>query len=661
MSLKLTKLHFSEIKEDICVEAGIISSENHLTLQCPNNQLIILDLLDSTLVLTGLFFNINYFEIPKGTNNSLLKKSDLRDFYKNSALLDQQSLTLEPSCVAQFSCERLKLITLQFKQSQWNTTKKHRLAVIVTTGGLCRILQKLPAPSRNWGQIYSVDEYFFDNMLSLKVLNHSDNDSNEWGITAADWHKTEPILFVSFENGYIGVFTICISSTVGLNKHFLSKATLEKICDITSFDNYLLVSSKIGGLQLFSLNFINNSIKLMPLTILWNRRDNMICRRVLVSQFSPSTYLIVCHKGVHILLFILALNGDVLCSTQLYIGGIKVTGYQFISPSEFIVTNITSSVRYFRVQLLDHNKMKLDEKMVEIELGSPNLGIIGFVTSASCNLLTFVLNRNAEYSQHCKYLHNSIFVNISKLERINENPSKPGIAAMNPNQGCAISLDMDLLNNTNHDQNRIFSDSMNIPFTDSLSTGFLLQLQTKFVLVSNFLNIRRLKRKKSEELTTIAQKLLFNAIQICHIIYRLKHLLSLEAATLSWFQRECINVFVKRYAILTRKFKKSVPGDGLLQLTTERFISFFKNSFDADMHHKTITWNERCVICHNHTNPDTMMCERNHKVKRCYVSFKQLILHFFRHFPLHSPCTRSTKRKPKKVKRSKSINITMCI
>ncbi|XP_054736254.1 uncharacterized protein LOC129243131 isoform X1 [Anastrepha obliqua] len=634
--IELTKLHFSEIKQDICVQFGVISSENHIALQCSNNQLIILDILDSSAVLTDLPYNLYYVEIPQNHVFDSLKKADLKKSYNNCNSLEQQRLTLDSAYVSHFSYESPKTSALQFKRAPCHSPKEHPIAVIVTVNGLCRILRKMAAPSRQWSEICNVNEYLSNETLSLEFK--ASKSAIECCITAAAWHKTEPLLFVSFDNGYVAIIMFHNAYIVKLGQFFITETKLEKICDIISFEHYVLVSCKDGILQLFYLHKSTSNLPLLsPMDALWKKRDNMACSKVLVNKLTSSTYQVVFSKGSHILVYMLNAKGKVLCSKELSFGGIKVTDVQNISSSEFIVTTITSSVHYFKVNVVDDYALRITKKSIEVDLDTSNLGILALVPSSNCSLLTFILVRSSEYSQQSKYMHSSVFVNISKLERIDilKQLTNPNLGAMNPNYDLLIALGMDTFSNMNYDKYSSFFEVVNTKLPDLLDNGFLLQLQIKFVFISNFLSFQRVMQKKNKEATIITHEFLSIAIQITHIICRLKYLFSLEPEILSSFQQESINLFMKKYIILIRKFKRFLTNKHILERTGEMYLSFFTKSYNAfKTYRESCTrWNERCLYCKEPTNADTMMCDNNHKVKRCYVSYTQLPIISSRHCP----------------------------
>lgn len=323
-SLKLTQLHMSEVKQDIYVDFDLTTDENLITLQCSSNQLVLMDILDSSSEFTDLPYSLYYIKIPQSYNMALLKKNDLKQSYNDSNLLEQHRQVLEPSYVAQFSCEPLKVNALQFKRAPWNKPTAESVAVIVTNSGLCRILIKMAAPSRHWNEICNVNAFFLNE--TFKVKDFVQTNSIDCYITAAAWHQKEPILFVSFDDGYIANILLQDANSANLKDICITKITHEKICDIHLFDNYLLISTRDGNLQLFSVNLSNDMLIISPLEYLWNKKDNIVCRKLLVNKFSASIYLVAFNKGPTILLYSLNTKGEVMHYKELYIGGIKVTG-----------------------------------------------------------------------------------------------------------------------------------------------------------------------------------------------------------------------------------------------------------------------------------------------------------------------------------------------
>ena len=128
--------------------------------------------------------------------------------------------------------------------------------------------------------------------------------------------------------------------------------------------------------------------------------------------------------------------------------------------------------------------------------------------------------------------------------------------------------------------------------------------------------------KKNLETTAFSLKFLSLSIQITHVICRLKYLFSLKSLALSEFQIESINVFLKEYIVLIRIFRKLLLRHNFIEHTKERFLNFFTKEFDVNTKNsKThVAWKEKCLYCMDLTKSDTVMCDRIHKVKRCYIS-----------------------------------------
>ncbi|XP_017480897.1 PREDICTED: uncharacterized protein LOC108370146 isoform X2 [Rhagoletis zephyria] len=486
--IELTKLHFSEIKQDICVEFGVIAGDNDIALHSSNNHLIILDLLDSTALLADLPYNISYAEIPQNYDFIALKKASLKTSNKNCNLLDMQRLALEPSYVSNYFCEPPKLNALQFKRAPLHSCVEQPIAVILTASGLCRVLQKNSAPNRQWSEIFNVNEYLSNELTSSNAYSCSDFNQ-ECCINAATWHTTEPILFVSFGSGYISALRFRNAYIPALNDFFISRTNLEKVCDIICFDYCLVASCRDGILRIFSLNNLGSNLNLLsPLAVLWDKQDNIICNLIHMKKFLPNMYLVVFNKGSYLLVCMLSVKGKVLCSKKLHIGGIKVTGVQLISTSEFIVTTAMSYVRYFRVNFLEPNELKINEQLIKVDLDTSNLEIIGVMPSYNSSLLIFILHRSGEYSQRSNYMHGSIFVNISKLENKGIPKSAPTTDLGDMSQSHAFSIASGL-----HTFNKcsFFPDVININLPVMLDEGVLLQLQAKYLLISNLLNSNR--------------------------------------------------------------------------------------------------------------------------------------------------------------------------
>ncbi|XP_039965346.1 uncharacterized protein LOC120777863 isoform X1 [Bactrocera tryoni] len=636
-SLILTQLHLSEVKQDIIVDFDLISGENLIALQCSSNQLIILDLLDLSTELTDLPYNLYYVKIPQTYNLESLKKNDLKQAYNDSTLLEQHRRVLEPTYMAHFSCEPPKVNALQFKRAPRNTAIGDSLAVIVTNSGLCRILIKMAAPSRHWNEICNVNDLFFDEKLASKIKGFTESHAIDCYITAAAWHKKEPILLVSFENGYIAIIFFQDTKSANVKDICITRTTLKKIYDIHLFDHFLLISTRDGILKLFSVNLINDMPIITPLEDLWSKKDNIVCSKVLVNKFSASIYLVVFNKGPNIILYSFNTKGEVMHCKELYIGGIKVTGIQFISSSDFIVTTITNDVSYFQINFVDQREFEIIEHSIETNLKTSNVGILGTIPSLNTNILTFILFRNGEYTQQCKYMHNSIFINIVKLQRLGDRKllAMPSKHVINPCNDNATILGMDIFNNMEYDNYCPLSDIINTQLPAVLNDSFLLQLQTKFVFVSNFLSYQRFMAKKNQDSTAFSLKFLSLSIQITHVICRLKYLFSLKSSALSEFQKESIHVFLKIYIVLIRKFKKLLLHQNFVEQTKERFLNFLTKEFDVNTKNcKThIEWKEKCLYCKNINNPETMMCDQTHKVKRCYISYRQLPIISSRYCP----------------------------
>ncbi|KAI8115582.1 hypothetical protein CVS40_12226 [Lucilia cuprina] len=634
--MNLTQLSTSEFKLDSVGDFCLSSNGNCMVL-IGNSNITILELMNSCDTMVLMPYNNKQISISQDKPiNGLIRDIDLVQIYETGNILEAQELALDIIYTAECATEPLKPRVLQ---ADILNKSNENVCCILTTYGHCEIYKKAPITEEwkpldtNLSQVLITD-VFPSKELSFHIKTYNDlkKFTNKFIITcfAMSRQLSDVIIYLGTAAGHVVVLkfneTLCKFEEIC---HI--KTSLNRLSYIANYKNLLLIGCDQGTVRLVKSNIENSSLQ--ELDYLWSKIDRMSCRKAVFTYNQCSkTYLVVFCKAAHVLAYCLDLEGVILSSSILYVSGIKITAIEAISENEFMLTTITGAVKYIKILCPNKEELNIEESIIEHEFDSANYQILGVGATASKNLWSFLLYRNKDYVHQSKYTNSSAFLNVCKLSTqdsfiklINMN-----LPNMNIAQDLVMAINLDIFNNFDVDKYMTYLDLEKLSFPLQLNEAFLQKLQIKLIIVRKLANYQKMKYRKIKCQTNIDLQILEPALQLLHIVYRLRYLkqLTFQEIKLTQFQEQSIVCMQLKFDHLIKTFNIiNAEEDIKPQKTVEKFSLFIVNEYDNykfNLDHLP-KFVENCTLC-NHSIVDFVKCEQEHEVKRCIISCTQLTL-----------------------------------
>lgn len=159
-----------------------------------------------------------------------------------------------------------------------------------------------------------------------------------------------------------------------------------------------------------------------------------------------------------------------------------------ISPTEFVITTIMSTINRLRITCPAETILSIESQSIEHEIDTANLQILGIAISKSRNLWTILLSRNKDYTHQSKFSQNSTFVSVSKVSNqdsltklINLN-----LKTMDMARDLVLAVNLDVFNNLQVERYCEFVNLNRLNYPKTMNDAFLQKLQIKLLIVRYF-------------------------------------------------------------------------------------------------------------------------------------------------------------------------------
>ncbi|XP_065360571.1 uncharacterized protein LOC135954355 [Calliphora vicina] len=638
-NMKLTQLSTSEFKLDSVGDFCLNSNGNCMILIGNSNEITILELMNSCDTMVLMPYSNKQITICQDKPISdIIRDIDLVKIYETGTVHESQELALDLIYTAECATEPLKA---RFLQADIITKNNTNFCCILTTYGYCEIYQKVVI-TEEWKSLdTNLSHVLLTDVFSTKVspthiktYNDLKTFTNKFIITcfAMSVHSSDMIIYLGTAAGYV-IALKYVEATRKFEEQYHLKTSLNRISCMVVHNNLMLVGCDQGKVRLVKINFENSCLQ--ELDYLWDKADRMTCRKAVFTYSEDlRSYFVVFCKTAHILAYRVDLEGAVVSSSTLYVSGIKITGIENISENEFVIITITGLIKYIKILCPTKEELNIEERAIDHGFDSANYQILGVAASSSKNLWSFVLYRNKDYVHQSKFSQTSALLNVCKLSSqdsfiklINLN-----LKNMNVAQDLVMAINLDIFNNIEVDRYINHLDLEKINFPAEINDAFLQKLQIKLIIVRKLATYQKMKYRKIKTQTHIQLLILEPAVQLLHILSRLRYLKQLHTKEikLSKFQELSIICMHLQFSYLLNTLQSiNISEDEEIppQKAVDKFTLFIVGEFE---NYKLNTDNfpkytEYCMMC-NQPIHNFAKCEQDHEIKRCSISCTQLTL-----------------------------------
>ncbi|XP_061393841.1 uncharacterized protein LOC133329383 [Musca vetustissima] len=635
-NLKLTQLAIREFKVDNAHDFCLNSLGNDMLLGGNSYEFHILEMLYSVELLIPLPYHIKYVQVSHDKPlTNLSNPIDLVKIYETANVLESQELSMDPLYVYECSVEPIKPRLLQADLVQGHNNE--HLCCMLNTYGSCELLHK-DVLTHEW----IVLKTNLNNVLLSNVfpLNKTPKDIKNFStykefigtytITAFTWSFIDdwPVIYVATAIGYVVALKFRWETNEFVEL-FRCKTSMGRITYMTTKDNLLIAACNLGQVALLTIDSTRRT--LTEKHYLWSKKDRMNCRKAIInySQLWKSYFIVYC-KGANILAYRLDTDGNILSNSTLYTKGIKVTGLEYISSEEFIVTTILGIITYIRINCPSHEELIIETQNIDHDLDTTNLQILGVAASESRSLWSFFLSRNKDYTHQSKHSPNTAFISVCKISNhdsliklININLNTMDVA-----KDLVLSINLDIINNLNADKYNEFMSLSRLSIPKILNDAYLQKLQIKLLIVRNFAKYQKMKYKNVKRNTEMELIFLEAIVQMLYIIQRLQYLQTVRTpdVKLSSFQELSVTCMQSQFSRLINGLANNESESNHLQNTMEQFKKvlseeYNKCCFETDGFKCKP---ERCEMCDADISATTFdKCREGHEVRRCTISYVQ--------------------------------------
>ncbi|XP_013112071.2 uncharacterized protein LOC106090444 isoform X1 [Stomoxys calcitrans] len=634
-NLKLKQLAISELKIESVTDFCLHTYGNDVVLWGHCSEFHILEMLYSVDLLIPLPFRLAQVQMTqKKPLTHLIKDIDLVSIYSDCDVLESQDLSMDPIYVYDCSVEPVKPRLLHAEL----LGNDCQMCCMLTTYGACEMAQR-DACTNEWRLVKTnLNKIFIAEIFpitkspsDIKTFKQFKHFIDNYVITHFTWspRAEENVIYVSVASGYVVALSY-LPDERQFKERFKLKTSLDRIVYMEAKDHLLLVASAMGEVLLLNIG----PHALTHIDYLWNKKDRMACRHAVINYSEQwSAYVIIYCKGAHILAYLCSTEGHIMANSTLYLKGIKISGLASISPHEYVTTSIMSTVTYIRLSRPTPQELCLEPQLIEHDMDSTNLQILGIALSKSRNLWTFLLSRNKDYTHHSKISQNATFISVSKINTVDSLNSLINInlTTMDAAQDLLIAINLDIINNLDTEKYVEFLGVSRLVCPKVLNDVMLQKLQIKLLILRFIAKYQKMKYKSYKRNTEEEFLFLEAIVQLVYILDRLQYLqiaFTLDVK-LSPFQQLSVVCMQSQFTRLLTSMSNNENDDNPLRNAMDHFVNVLGELYNKC---KFVTndfrYNpETCWLCQAEISVITFdKCPEGHEVKRCTISYTQLPL-----------------------------------
>ncbi|KAH8262009.1 hypothetical protein KR038_001708, partial [Drosophila bunnanda] len=518
----------------------------------------------------------------------LANQVNLEAIYESCNVLEAQALTLEPVYTAVCSAAVPPAKLRAVKKANGLLPNGNLLLAWLNTRGAMIFMSK-PAEYPGWSQLESLNVAVvlrdsllpplkFSKINSFKK--YQDLMDRAW-ITMFAWLSSqddEHSLVLGTANGSLWLLNLSHDMQI-LREHKVLETSLDRICFLNVFEDFLLVGDVKGIIQLYRVSNSNESC-LVLIKELWSKPDRMGLQRGVITRCPKrGCYYITCCKAAHLLTWCLQMSeeDEEWLETRLYVGGMKITGLTALNHNSYVVGNISRHLQ--RIQIShESNQLSLTKQSIPMDM-LENFEVLDLINSSNGNLLTVFLTRNKEYMNSHLWQRNQIVMQVGEIQDKDAEEALGRLASqlkfnepINPYTDYLAELRMKIFSQKELQRYIDFSPLDSFQFDDDATESQLLKLKIKYHVLqaishlhSNLLELTEHARKFLDEM-----ELLQAMLATTHIRLRLQFLRTLSKLTP--FQDEAVKSMFNEAHRLINKLKSGFDEKHLLKTTTNAFV-----------------------------------------------------------------------------------------
>ncbi|XP_055844999.1 uncharacterized protein LOC129911289 [Episyrphus balteatus] len=594
---------------------NLTSSEFNVGLFGSTSDVVLLELRHSSLAPYTFPYAVENLRLSSTrVASEIVPKFDMAQIYLNSNTTQRQYFALDPIFVSELSEDPPKFKPVVLTWSPKNLFQSSILA-IVSNNGTCE-LRRRDTISREWKiEVCNLNQLHLE-LFPVTVTPKSQTfekfrEAVENTCTTAFSWNMDPtdkrcIFVTANATGWILLFSLTNDGCVRCLTKYTT--TLGRISLVYFVKNLIVTCFSNGIVKVFELR--GNEI--IDVDTLWPNADRISCKQISMSFCEiTNRWICVTSKTAHVIVFILSKEGKLLFKNRKYLGSIKITGFDLLSPTEYIFVTITGVVKLIKLNI-QKDTIGITEENVKYEYDQANYQILGLVSSPNKIIWTFILYHNKPYKHPSIYSSNDAILSVCSFNGIDvlemlTNDIDDGSENL---IDCAEAIRMEIL------KDNLSPKYEDISIEDvKITKHYFKKLQLKLLIMNAGISYQRIKLNPVKKVMTNEINSLTKIIESVYINLRLQRLRSLKH--LSPFQMLAGKCMKYKLQLLHSEL---VSKEDVFRNVHEN-LNTLSDCLLMDLGNKFEDAQENCTYCDKPIDFSTLMCADMHSVPRCSISY----------------------------------------
>ncbi|XP_055385622.1 uncharacterized protein LOC129614782 [Condylostylus longicornis] len=569
----------------------------------------------------GAKFRIEFLKMPKTSpTKEILTNNNMVKIYKESNILNRQTLSLDPLYAAEFSDVNIEPSARHICWPKKFSFDKNIMAV-VTNFGQCDILDFTDLTRTYEKTLVSMNDLITKLFPQKKtdnfdILNQLIEDTV---ITFCCWFHTEKnILLFSTISGWL--YAACINDVFDAQLLFKTKTKFYKINRLklfkylneeNEFCNGVIVSDINGVIGLYQIK--DDEFK--ELCILWSKKDKMSPKQFNVNFDNDNMKLVIStNKGFHFLMFIVSTkNWNILYKGNEFCGS-QIANFQMLSTYEYIVSTMIGHTKHIKLSIDNNDEYIFNSMNISNDLEIENYTLSGMIASENNVMYMFVMfpeknfiltrQRHATFVACCTLDYHDPLKILEQYDR-KKSDSKNFV-------DCYESIRLRLIKNINDNNLCLYTfDPILIDW------AFVHRLRIRYNIICNIIAYNIKKIRSATESYEIELNLINLTIKAIYAYWRLLRIKK-DFGNLTEFQKlsaKCLKNTFDKY-LANEKFINTAyePIHESLTIISSDIAECYDNICDDVI--------EICNFCGKNTDEIDPVCL--HDIGRCCISNIQI-------------------------------------
>ncbi|XP_055915270.1 uncharacterized protein LOC129948336 [Eupeodes corollae] len=638
--MEFKELARSVFKQNAVLAFNLTSSGGYnVGLLGSTSEAILLEMKHSTLATHTFPYAVETIKLPAARPAAeVVNKFDMAEIYTQTNNTKRHYFALDPIFVTELSEDPVKFQAVALEWCPQHLNNNSSLLAVVSSNGACE-LRSRDTISREWKmKVCNLNQLYLDMFpvpvpvtdpasgpvpepVPTTLKNQTFEDLKEavenTSTTAFSWNMDpnfkRSIFVTANGTGWLLLFSLETNGVVSCLKKY--KTALGRISLVHFFGNFILTCSSNGIIKIFALK--GNEIE--DVDTLWPNADRIPCKKLSMSFCKESSrWICVTSKSAHAIVFILSKEGKLLFKNTSYLGNIKITGFELVSPKEYIFVTITGRIKFIKFHINKSN-CEINSETVKYDFDNTNYQVLGLVSSPNKVAWTFLLFHNKPYTHPSLYTANDAIITVCSLScrdayKTITDETIVGESIENAID-CAEIIRLEILK----DNILPKYDSLSIQEV-KLTKHYFKKLQLKLLTMNAGLTYQRIKFNHVKKLITNEINSITKIIECVYINLRLQRLRNFKSYTpFQILSGKCMKYKLKLLQ------SELIPNEDIFRNVHEN-LNTLSDCLLMDLGNMFDDATENCSYCDKPIDFSTLMCPDLHSVPRCSISFLQVPL-----------------------------------